>query len=307
MHGKLAASAKARKSANPEQKIKKPEIVYLYKATLVCANKILHHTYIYTFHIYRIATMLSYKSILAKSTLLSILSILSNIASASKATAIIKPDGNSTLGKSVSGSITFSQASDKDKLSIKITLQGLPPNSKHGIHIHEHKVTGNNCSTSGGHFNPFNVSHGGQDLDQNKRHAGDLGNIQSDASGKVDLELTDSVASLFGSNAIDGLGLVLHEQQDDLGLGSAPTSKKNGNAGNKMACGNIQFEMDRDDSLAVALAPGPLEDFDPYTLESSSDALSGEESEDDVEIVYIRMPLRISKRSGRVLMETYNL
>ena len=143
-------------------------------------------------------------------------------------------------------------------------------------------------------------------MDQKNRHAGDLGNIQSDASGKVDLELTDSIASLFGSNAIDGLGIVLHEQQDDLGLGSAPTSKKNGNAGNKMACGNIQLEMDRDDPLAVALAPGPMEDFDPYTRYSSSDSLPGGEREDDAEIVYIRMPLRISKRSGRLLMETYN-
>jgi Cu/Zn superoxide dismutase len=133
------------------------------------------------------------------------------------------------------------------------------------------------CETCGGHFNPTNNYHGSVLNNQPKlRHAGDLiNNVYSDFYGKVDVEFDDNLATLIYSNSrpytILGKSLVVHEGVDDLGrLGRHERtpfidgfdsivyfdntnnsftyysnhelmtgSLKTGNAGKRLACGNI--------------------------------------------------------------------
>jgi Cu-Zn family superoxide dismutase len=163
--------------------------------------------------------------------------MLSNLQTAS---VTLLPDFNSSL-TGFAGVAVFRQ-SVETPLEITLKLTGLNPNSEHGWHIHTAPVAaGNlvNCSTTGGHFNPKNATHGAPENDETKRHYGDLGNFITDASGSVDLKVTDKLASLFGNTSISGLGLVIHAKKDDLGLGEVPASLTTGDAGSRLACGNI--------------------------------------------------------------------
>ena len=60
--------------------------------------------------------------------------------------------------KSISGKINFEQKSPNSPLAVKGSVKGLPPGGKHGFHVHEKKIVGNDCLSAGGHFNPKNVS-----------------------------------------------------------------------------------------------------------------------------------------------------
>ena len=135
----------------------------------------------------------------------------------------------STNGSNVEGTVTFTKAGDEMKVVADMT--GLTP-GKHGFHIHEF----GDCSSpdgkaAGGHFNPTNHPHGGHDATH--RHAGDLGNIEADSSGKAHLELTDKMMTMSGENSIIGHGVIVHEKADD--LKTQPT----GDAGGRVACGVI--------------------------------------------------------------------
>ena len=48
------------------------------------------------------------------------------------------------------------QASQDSPLIITGTVTGLPK-GLHGLHVHESKLKGTDCSTAGAHFNPENV------------------------------------------------------------------------------------------------------------------------------------------------------
>ena len=142
-----------------------------------------------------------------------------------KATAVL----HATSGSSVAGTVTFTATGGEVKVVADIT--GLTP-GKHGFHIHEF----GDCSSAdgksaGGHFNPTNHQHGAPDATD--RHAGDLGNIDADASGKAHLELTDTTMKLTGTDAIVGHAVIVHEKVDD--LKTQPT----GDAGGRIACGVI--------------------------------------------------------------------
>jgi superoxide dismutase, Cu-Zn family len=144
---------------------------------------------------------------------------------ATKAIAVLHP----TTGSNVSGTVTFTASGDKVKVVADIT--GLTP-GKHGFHIHEFgDCSDPKAASAGGHFNPGHKQHGAPDASE--RHAGDLGNIDADASGKAHLELTDSVMKLSGSDSIIGHAVIVHEKADD--LKTQPT----GDAGGRLACGVI--------------------------------------------------------------------
>ncbi|MGI9087016.1 MAG: superoxide dismutase family protein [Chthoniobacterales bacterium] len=156
------------------------------------------------------------------------LSLLSASALAdepTKAIAVLHP----TKGSKVEGTVTFTKSGDEMKVVADIT--GLTP-GKHGFHIHEF----GDCSSAdgksaGGHFNPENAPHAGHDAE--KRHAGDLGNIEADASGKAHLDLTDKMMTFSGETNIIGHAVIVHEKADD--LKTQPT----GDAGGREACGVI--------------------------------------------------------------------
>jgi len=142
-----------------------------------------------------------------------------------KAIAVLHP----TAGNTVAGSVTFTESGDGIKVVADIT--GLTP-GKHGFHIHEFgDCSSSDGSSAGGHFNPTHMAHGAPDASD--RHAGDLGNIESDASGKAHLEWGDKVMKLSGADSIIGHAVIVHEKADD--LKTQPT----GNAGGRLACGVI--------------------------------------------------------------------
>ena len=125
-------------------------------------------------------------------------------------------------------SVTFTKVGDTVQVVADIT--GLTP-GKHGFHIHEFgDCSAADASSAGGHFNPMKKPHGAPDAAE--RHAGDLGNLEADSTGKAHLELKDIMLKLSGENCIMGRGVIVHEKVDDW---SQPT----GNAGGRVACGVI--------------------------------------------------------------------
>ena len=57
--------------------------------------------------------------------------------------------------------------------------------------------------------------------------------------GSAKLNILDAMISLSGENSIIGRTVVVHADQDDLGLGGHELSKSTGNAGARAACGVI--------------------------------------------------------------------
>jgi len=135
----------------------------------------------------------------------------------------------SRSGSQVTGTVTFTKVGDEVKVVADIT--GLKP-GKHGFHIHEKgDCSAPDAASAGAHFNPTQHKHGGPTTPE--RHEGDLGNVETDASGKTHLEWKGKM-SLTGANSIIGKSVVVHENEDDL------KSDPAGNAGARLACGAIE-------------------------------------------------------------------
>jgi superoxide dismutase, Cu-Zn family len=150
---------------------------------------------------------------------------LANAQEMTKAIAVLHP----TAGNSVAGVVTFTKSGEEVKVVADIS--GLAP-GKHGFHIHEFgDCSSSDGNSAGGHFNPMHKAHGAPDASD--RHAGDLGNIEAEASGKAHLEWSDRVIKLSGSDSIVGHAVIVHDKVDD--LKTQPT----GNAGDRLACGVI--------------------------------------------------------------------
>ncbi|KAF9274910.1 Superoxide dismutase [Cu-Zn] [Mortierella alpina] len=138
--------------------------------------------------------------------------------------------------KNVTGTIHFTQENESSPVHVKADLAGLTP-GKHGFHIHEFGDNTNGCMSAGGHFNPHGLTHGAPTAQV--RHAGDLGNVTAGADGKATLDTTDAQLKLIGPHSIIGRTVVVHEGEDDLGLGGHELSPSTGNAGGRLACGVI--------------------------------------------------------------------
>ena len=65
---------------------------------------------------------------------------------------------SNTNANGINGEVIFSQEEVNSPLKVSGTLKNLPP-GLHGFHVHEKRHTGNDCSTSGGHFDPEKVRH----------------------------------------------------------------------------------------------------------------------------------------------------
>jgi len=133
----------------------------------------------------------------------------------------------------VKGSILLMQAPGTPTL-IKGTITGLEP-GLHGFHIHEFGDMSDGCKSMGGHYNPDGVDHG----DLEKGHVGDLENVVANESGVAKFSITAKRVDLLGDRSVIGRGLVIHEDEDDLGKGGDAESLKTGNAGERLACGVI--------------------------------------------------------------------
>ena len=67
----------------------------------------------------------------------------------------------------------------------------------------------------GKHYNPFGVIHGPFWETKDKRHVGDLKQIEVGSDGKSTYFHIDNLASLFGTESIGGRGFVITEFADD--------------------------------------------------------------------------------------------
>jgi len=144
------------------------------------------------------------------------------------------------LNSEIKGSIYFIENQDKNIVTIKLNLSGLPKNKELGFHIHAAGDLSDGCTSACAHFNPFNTVHGGKD--SKVRHVGDLGNITTDKNGNCKIEFDDNMIKLRGyKQNIIGRSIVIHGQKDDLGKGGDDESLKTGNAGKRIACAVIGY------------------------------------------------------------------
>jgi len=148
-----------------------------------------------------------------------------------KAVAVLRGDSK------VTGTVTFEQTSEASPTTIKYDIRGSDPSAKRGMHVHEFGDNTNGCMSAGSHYNPHKATHAGPT--DEKRHAGDLGNVETDGQGNALGSITDKVIKLIGPESVIGRMVVVHAGQDDLGKGGNEESLKTGNAGGRVACGVI--------------------------------------------------------------------
>jgi len=121
---------------------------------------------------------------------------------------------------------------------IEYEITGLVPNTLHGMHVHNNTIVdGEGCGSAAGHYNPKGVNHGTTLSSQ--RHPGDMGSVLSDDVGTAIGLLTADTPLSRGSSKIEGRSVVLHQNGDDYGLGGNDGSRANGNAGPRIACGDL--------------------------------------------------------------------
>ncbi|XP_056586128.1 extracellular superoxide dismutase [Triplophysa dalaica] len=128
----------------------------------------------------------------------------------------------------ISGQVLFKQVFPNGTLQVIVNLGGLPaidPQVR-AIHIHQYGDLSQGCVSAGPHYNPQGVDHPG--------HPGDLGNFESE-HGIIRHILKLSEARLFGGQSILGRAVVVHQKEDDLGMGLDEESKRSGNAGKRIA------------------------------------------------------------------------
>ncbi|KAH6911445.1 hypothetical protein BKA70DRAFT_1099445, partial [Coprinopsis sp. MPI-PUGE-AT-0042] len=138
---------------------------------------------------------------------------------------------------SVKGTLSFQQQNSREPVIITGKLEQIAANTPHGFHVQYNGDLGNNCLNAGGHFNPFDVSHGAPS--DKVRHVGDLGNIESDENEEAVVSIHDHIISLSGPSSIIGRTIVIHGGPDDFGRGGSGASIVNGNAGPRLSCGLI--------------------------------------------------------------------
>ena len=147
-------------------------------------------------------------------------------SSITKAIAVLHPTKS---GGDANGTVTFTKV--EGGVRVEAEIRGLIP-GEHGFHIHEFgDCSSPDAMSAGGHFNPDKSEHGA--MKGEKRHVGDLGNIEANARGVAKVDFVDKHLSFSGSHNILGRGVIVHEKADD--LKTQPT----GNAGGRVACGVI--------------------------------------------------------------------
>ena len=132
-------------------------------------------------------------------------------------------------GKTV-GVATFQQSAVGVAVDVKAT--NLPAGS-HGLHIHPigNCDPANGYAAAGSHMNPDNKQHGLNN--PAGPHAGDLPNLDIDASGKGHLRTVDNRFTVEQLLDADGSSILIHANKDDY------MTQPSGGSGAKIACGVI--------------------------------------------------------------------
>ena len=131
----------------------------------------------------------------------------------------------SVVMTSVEGGVRFD-------VNLRVVSPGL-----HGFHVHRFGDLTQGCKSLCTHYNPDGYNHG--DLNQLRAHKGDLGNILSDQEKNVRVSL---VSNQLGLDELRGRSLIVHRDEDDLGLGDFPDSKTTGHSGQRVLCGVIGYK-----------------------------------------------------------------
>jgi len=159
-----------------------------------------------------------------------------------RAVCILGPGGKPCSGEEPAipahGTVSFEQASSEAPTKITYEISGLAP-GPHGFHVHEFADFSNGCLSAGPHYNPHGKKHGGPEDEE--RHVGDLGNVVADESGVAKGEMNDALIQLSGEFSVIGRSMMVHADVDDLGKGGHDLSPTTGNAGARIACGEIKL------------------------------------------------------------------
>jgi superoxide dismutase, Cu-Zn family len=157
----------------------------------------------------------------------------------------------------ITGNVKFYQRDKFSPVIVTVVIYGLP-DGLHGFHVHEKKIEdfGEDvvqcCDKLGGHFNigeRWSIENQAGTKHGIDGHTGDLCNNIYSQDNFCEHYFEDSKISLFSSekNCIIDRSIVIHEDKDDLGLPNYIDEKKNidkfitGNAGKRIACGNIKY------------------------------------------------------------------
>jgi Cu-Zn family superoxide dismutase len=117
---------------------------------------------------------------------------------------------------------------------MNVTLTGVAP-GEHAFHVHTvGKCEAPDFKSAGPHFNPDQTKHGV--MSPEGPHSGDMPNLHVPDSGKLQVEILNTLVSLDEDAALlddDGSALVVHATADDYKTDPA------GNAGDRIACGVV--------------------------------------------------------------------
>ena len=150
----------------------------------------------------------------------------------------------------IKGRVLFHQCKDYNGVIVSFNLKGFKPNTINAVHIHTFGDSSKGCETLGSHLNLTNKNHGSIFVDINNSHTGDLcNNIHSDKNGNFKFEFFDPRIQIDGDiySSIIGCSVVIHEEEDDLGLGKGNKRKESiltGNSGKRIAFAIIGKAID---------------------------------------------------------------
>jgi Cu-Zn family superoxide dismutase len=137
-----------------------------------------------------------------------------------------------TEGHTASGMLTLSQAAGG--LRVTGRLAGLPAGRELAFHVHEvGDCSAPDAASAGEHFNPDAQPHGGPDSE--RRHAGDMPNLDVDAEGVAEVDVLVADLQLDGpaDRRVDTRAIVVHAEADDY------ETQPSGDSGDRIACGVI--------------------------------------------------------------------
>ncbi len=133
------------------------------------------------------------------------------------------------------GTLTLTSVEEGVRVQGQLHIPGVPPGEK-GFHVHEvGECEPPDFESAGPHFDPHDHPHGDRDDPPTERHTGDLGNVEIDAEGMVEIDLVDEVIELGpGPDDVLGRAIIVHAERDDL------ETQPDGDAGDPVACGVIE-------------------------------------------------------------------
>lgn len=144
----------------------------------------------------------------------------------------------------VVGRVTFQQVAP-GRVRVRALVTGLSPAADfHGFHVHTNgSCTGDFVASAGGHWNPGASTHGD--------HAGDLTSLYATADGQATAAFTTDAFTVDQLLADPGgVAVIVHAGRDNFanipdrytsveGTGPDSTTKGNGDAGGRYACGVV--------------------------------------------------------------------